>query len=351
MADLDELPEAAAFHGVPGAVFRYLQEFDPGSSEVFGRLRATFHRALGMHLRAVADLHPLSSILDSLGVPWLVLKGPILAEHVYSKRGTRGYTDLDILVPPRCLAEVVDAFRESGIRLVEQDWNLLVQQGSAQLSLVAPMGTIIDLHWHPLNDPLMRSTLALPVEALFDRVQLVPVGGRPVPSLDPVDMVVYLALHACISGGNRLVWFKDVDQAALLLSSDWDALSDRCRSWRAELAVAIMLEGAIELLETPVPDGLVSQLAGNAAWTGLAGLTRKLAPVERATGRRSPVRLVSRATRSNFASSARQLVRSTVSGATRPLSAWPPELGRPGSKPNRGGSFADYVIHANRKPA
>jgi hypothetical protein len=319
--DLSALPAASAFHGVAGCVYHSLRGNRLVDAETASVLEATHHRARLTHLQTVADLRTIVPVLDGLGAPWIVVKGPVLAS-LYTRADLRGYTDLDIVVAPEWLGRALDALEAAGARVVDANWELMRRTMSGQVHMV--MGrTGIDLHWHLLNDARLRDAFSVPVRALYQRARRVDVDGLAVPTLDPVDTVLHLALHATISGGNRLVWLKDVEQTAPAALAQWDELLWRGRESGAALAVATMFDATREVLGAPIPVDAIRTLAGGRAWTELAAVARRVAPIQAAQGRRSPVRLVTRATRRGVAGSALQLFRRAGAAVGRPTAPWP----------------------------
>ncbi|MDP8927922.1 MAG: nucleotidyltransferase family protein, partial [Actinomycetota bacterium] len=101
------LVEAADRHGVVG----YLREAARGAPNVHPQVAAAldsfYEQAVRTHLRALADLALIGPVLDARGVPWAVVKGPVLAETVYSRFDLRAYRDLDVLVAPAAFPDAL----------------------------------------------------------------------------------------------------------------------------------------------------------------------------------------------------------------------------------------------------
>ena len=85
-------------------------------------------------------------------------------------------------------------------------------------------------------------------------------------TLDQVDGLLYLCLHGSLSGGNQLVWLKDLDQMIDSGTTDWDDLVRRAIRYRAGLVAAMQLERARVVLGAPVPESVPVALARNDAW-------------------------------------------------------------------------------------
>ncbi len=353
-ADLDGLAAAAAFHGVPGCVYRRLHDNPNVPGGVLDDLTATYHHARMTHLQALADLSGIAEVLDSLDMPWLTVKGPVLSELVYPRPDLRGYTDLDIVVPRHELQRALTALDSLGARMLDANWDLLTRTHSAELHL-AVGSTLIDLHWHVFNIGELRQEFHLQMGPLYERARRVQLPGCTAPTLDPVDTALHLGVHGCLSGANRLVWLKDIEEATRGDEFPWTELVDRSRATGTGGAVASMLLTARRVIGTNVPDDVVAELAGSSAWPRLVARIARVCRPERTAGRRSPLRLVARSTRRDFPSSAAALARRSWLGAHDVRSRWP-DLGPtdpadPNAINHPAGSRAEFLAAVADEPA
>lgn len=300
------LVERALHHRLPGVVHRSLLHLGLDGPE-FAGLGAAYQMATLAHRRCLVELATVAGVLGDTRRPWMVVKGPVLAERCYGDVGARLYDDLDLVVPPPDFARALSAIEASGGRVTGLNWPLVVARRRAEIPLVLPHGMLGDLHWDLLGTPRMRSRFTLPLAGLFDRGRTVTVGGTEVPTLDPVDGLIYLCLHGSLSGGDQLVWVKDLDQTVESEPVDWDELVRRARRARADLVVAMQLERARVVLGTRVPAEVPVALAGDDRWwrwwrsreqrAGLAGWGQPARPDSRlvsatsATGVASAVEL------------------------------------------------------------
>lgn len=142
-----EIVAAARFHGVAGYVHRMLKG---GQAQDAGTLAALDGLRLGglhTHLRALDDVPRLASAFGQAGVPWLVVKGPALAE-LHGAPDLRAYSDLDVLVPSAAFGDALAALESAGAAVLARNWwhRLDVLAGEVPLSMRS--GTLVDLHWH-----------------------------------------------------------------------------------------------------------------------------------------------------------------------------------------------------------
>ncbi|HEY8339153.1 MAG TPA: nucleotidyltransferase family protein [Egibacteraceae bacterium] len=329
--DRDAVARAAAVHGVSGYVFRALSQL--GAADLAPRLEAAYHGALRDHLRTVADLAALAPALEATG-EWAVLKGPVLAARLHEQPGLRRYGDLDLLVRPADLPAALAALEACGARPAGDDWGVLRRDGVGEVALTLPSGTVVDLHWDVVNEARVRRAFDLPAGALLARSRRVELGGVEVRTLDPVDTLLHLCLHACLGGGQRLVWLKDVERAAAAVC-DWDEVVARARASRTALVAAVTLSRAHHVLGALVPAGVVDALAPRLGWRALAAASARARPPQRSDGGPSWDRMLCRATRATTAASVAELARRASAAARERLDSRPhapPPPAAPGAR-------------------
>lgn len=321
--DVHRLLAAAVHHRVTGFLYVALRDLEGVDSEVIATLRDRHVAGLGAHMRALADLSDLARVLGTAGVPWVVFKGPVLAELRYPAPELRRYDDLDILVPPARFRDAVRALESASAELLDHNWSLIAEEQRGQLHLRLRLGTVIDLHWDLVTRAHTRASLALVADELHDRAQPARLGGVAVRIFDPVDAVLHLCIHAGISGGDRLLWLKDIERSLALGQLDWDVLVRRARAWNASLLVGVMLERAQRWLDAAVPVDVTRALLPAGWRTPLAVVDRGWPPGARLAPAAVPAGLT-RALRAGVPSTAAALVshwraQSRVRGIRRAL--------------------------------
>lgn len=324
---------AAEAHGVVGCVHRSLAPVVDAAR--FEALAGAYRQAVDLHVRALGDLARLAPRLDALGAPWLVVKGPVLAEAYYRRPDLRTYSDLDVVVPGAALGDVLSVVESDGGRLLDHNWRLLREQGAGELLLRLRHGTLLDLHWQLFNLPAVRRTFATPMADVLERGRPVRVGGVAVHTLDATDTLVHLGAHGTLAGGHRLVWLKDLERVIATEAAPWDEVVARARAWGTGPAVALALSRARRILGVPVPAGVPEALAGGRAYLAVAAAADHVAPPARSAGRRSVGILVSRSARADTAATAAEFgrrVRGMVTSGRR-LSLLPPRTDMDPSNP------------------
>jgi hypothetical protein len=307
--ELAQLAQHAALHRVVPFLAAGVRTSEvPVSDEAAASLARTHATRTAAHLRVLADLERVRSSLSARSVPFLIVKGPVLAEHLYPSPDLRTYEDLDLLIPPSSFERAVDALREGGSLLIDRNWALTRADTRGQLHFQLPMGTLADVHWHLLNRESVRDGFAITTDDLFERSREVDIGGRSLPTLDRVDTLLHVALHAALSGGDRLIWLKDIERALVVDQPPWDAVIERARSWKAGRSVAITLNRARRSLGAPVPDEVLDDLFASRLWRRLSDRVDHRSPTERSVGRESTAVFWAQLTRDSGPATARAVL-------------------------------------------
>lgn len=306
--DILGIVEVAQRHRVSGYVYRMLRAAQVTDAEIMTPLRRAVVRAAAMHMDVIQALRRVGEVFSEVGTPWAVLKGPVLAARYHQEPQLRSYADLDVLVPGSELRAAIAGLQAFGANVHPDAWRLALHDGWGEIPVVLPSGLPLDLHWHLLNRQTHRAEFTVDIPGVMRRVREVEVDGLQIPTLDSVDTVAHLCLHATTSGGNRLIWFKDIERVLRLDEMPWGALISRVEDWCIELPAAVMLDRSRALVGAPVPEALVQRLATSRGWLNLGRAVRHVAPPAAWRGGGSLDRLVTRATRQDGKASTREML-------------------------------------------
>jgi hypothetical protein len=306
-AVLHHVVDAADHHGISMAVYRGLANAD--LPDVVSRsLRAHFDYWTNRNTVMTLELARIAKVIDAAGCRWLALKGPVLAEGLYPRNDLRTYADLDVLIDRRDFSAAVTALEAVGGVGVEQDWELVLQELKGELNFALPSAVVIDLHWSLLYNATIRSQFSWNDDEVLDRRVDVSLSPRVrVPTLDPTDTAIHLALHACLTGGHKLCWKRDVFLAMEAVGS-FDDLVLRARAQNVGLPVGIMLSKVRRTFgAVPWDRSVEDSLCGGARWVDVVQHVDRIRPSERWHGGSLTGHLVCGATRSTTKASIREL--------------------------------------------
>ncbi|HEU5035701.1 MAG TPA: nucleotidyltransferase family protein [Nocardioides sp.] len=305
----DDLVRAVRFHRIAPLAHVALRDTRPDLAALLAEDR---HRALAHHVRVTASLAALGDTLD--GIPWAVVKGPVLSESLHPVAGLRSYGDVDLLVAPADLRAAGERMLRAGWQVLAARDDLLNGEVTGELELGHPAGAVVDLHWSLVLSETLRRRFRVPTVELLGRSTPVAIGPVEVCTLDDVDTLVHLCHHAAYSGAVRLLHLLDVDQAARRIQ-DWDPVVERALAWGAGAQVGLVLARSRRLLDTPVPPDVARRLGLSRGFTRLGSVVDSRWPAPALRRESSWPRLVARAAYPTATATAAAAARNAVLGA------------------------------------
>lgn len=278
-ADLLTLTSLAEVHGVAEVVHDRLRcHANRIPADVLSRLKAHRLAAAARQLQSYQVLADVASVLD---VPFLTMKGPVLAADWYGDASLRGYVDIDLLVARGDFSHALDTLIDAGFEYLAINWQGFLYHGVAEIPL-GRKGSMIDLHWHPIALARARRSIDLDVTAMIGRSRRVRLGVVDVRAHAPEDTLLHLCVNSGLDGARRLRRLVDVDVVARSGRVAWEVFVERARGSSAEGLCAAVLQRAALLIGTPLPHGLLPELAPFPGWLAANALIDR----RRRTGRR-----------------------------------------------------------------
>ena len=214
ITDWDQLLAAANFHGLTALLAAAIETACPDAvpADVLRGLNDSKREAIALNLLFSNELARLLAVLNRQGISALPLKGPILAESLYTNPALRPCSDLDILVRPQDVPEVLRILQREEYELEPYlarlpvpallDWDIEVPLRHGQ-------GTRVDLHWAiaPRDNPLYFDA-----DVLWNSIRPARLCGKDVCSVAPEVLLVFLCVHGTKHMWSRLVWLADIDR-------------------------------------------------------------------------------------------------------------------------------------------
>ncbi len=277
--DWPRLRAGADAQATTALLYRHLSTVAPDAvpAEVFDPLRKWFQDNACRNLFRAAELHRLLGLLGARGVRAIPFKGPTLAAQAYGSLALRQFVDLDLLLRPADLPAARRVLAAEGYRTTlplppsEEDAYVA---SIGQLPLVREDGAcMVELHARVAPRDFH---FPLSLERLWPRLRTVALQGRELPALSAEDLLLVLCAHGAKHRWAFLAWVCDV--AELLRASpamDWPAVVAEARWLRCERVLLLGLLIANNILEAPVPAGLLRRARAVPAVPALAAQVRR----------------------------------------------------------------------------
>jgi hypothetical protein len=224
---------------------------------------------------AIEQLRRIGEALQSAGLPFVAMKGPLLAQRVYGDPGLRSFGDLDLLVAPPDADRAEAALAGLGYRptvpLTAPQVRTL-RRFNKERTLTGPHGAFsLDLHWRPGRPMALHASEVI--------------AGREaclgIPTLNTLHTALANAAHAARHGWSRLEMLLAVGGTATW-PLDWAALDNLAARAHVSRGVGLGYLLAHEWTGSPLPplpvclNAARPVLSWAAAWVSanLAGANR-----------------------------------------------------------------------------
>lgn len=246
----------------------------PPDDEGYARLMRSLQRRVSpyavLSLFLSAEMRAIAEVMDAAALPYLVLKGPSLAE-AYGGVGYRPFVDNDLLIRRADFQRTDEALRAAGFerrtRTPMRLTGYLYIHGELTYSrIVTGQVSTLDLHTALVPPGLSYRE---PFDVLRDRARLVPVGGTTVPTLAWEDALLALVVNGLKDQWRTLRLVSDVAAVAAMVT-DWDAVRARAHAARSLRGLHIALRLAESEALSPPPEALRAEVAADAHAVALA---------------------------------------------------------------------------------
>jgi hypothetical protein len=237
-----------------------------GPPSICDRLRNLERASTGHALLVDLELDKALRLLQTLGAPSIVLKGPALARTVYPDRFLRPHDDIDLTIHPEDEDRVIESLLDSGYRELRvgheeqrREHAGHLEGGAAYHRVFRRDDSVVPLELH--LDPLQLGLQTVCEAERWRRAQVTPaLPGTLI--LCPEDQVVQLSLHALKHGYDRLIWIKDIDVMLRHYRDtlDWELVRRVARLEGVSASVWYTLRLSKMLLATPVSDAALRSM-------------------------------------------------------------------------------------------
>ncbi|OIK09383.1 Renal dipeptidase [Bacillus sp. MUM 116] len=204
-------------------------------------------------LHLTAELEQFSKLCSKNNIPFIVLKGPVLAQDLYGDLSLRTCGDLDVFISINNLEILDNLLQEQGykkdeyIQTVLNDW----KWRHHHFTYFHPVKNLkLEIHWRlhpgPGKEPSFKD--------LWERKRETILSNHPVCFLGREDLFLFLVSHGARHGWSRLRWLLDIHHISLQ-NVDIDKLKKLSKKHHNSHIVSQALILTNQLLGTNINEG------------------------------------------------------------------------------------------------
>ena len=255
VTDWDQLLAAADFHGLTpllaAAIERACRDVVP--VHVLRTLNDSRRQAIALNLVLSNELTRLLTVLNREGISALPLKGPALAEALYTDPALRPCSDLDILIRRQDVPEVMRILQREEYE-IEPYLARMPVPVLLNLDYEAPLrhrrGTRLDIHWEIARRDY---PFCFDAEVLWNSIIPAHLAGKDVFGVAPESLLVFLCAHGTKHMWARLLWLADLDRLTRK-NLDWAGAFSLATRIGCERPLFLGLLLAHEALDSVIPE-------------------------------------------------------------------------------------------------
>jgi Uncharacterised nucleotidyltransferase len=217
------------------------------------RLRGVYRHTWVANQRLARRVDSGLDALRRRQIPTMVLKGAAVAAVHYSDAGVRPMDDIDVLVAPEHAAQALDVLHGDGWSLQARIHPVRVMRSVHAIPLADASGAKVDLHWRALPESVRDDdfwSASIPVT----------LGRADTAVPGATEQLLHTCAHGVRVHSAPLRWIAD---AAVILAGaeiDWRRLIDGVSERQVTRKVALSLATLGEVLGTPIPSWVISEL-------------------------------------------------------------------------------------------
>jgi hypothetical protein len=178
-------------------IVRQMQPSPP--PDVIQVLEQEYYHTIIHNMRIFHQLAEVRKVMDSIGVPVLLIKGAASVETLYHHPAHRLIGDIDLVVPEAFVYTCHQVLIEKGYKQDKVDHQSgipLIHKNEEVFSPPTPKFAQVELHWHLLDVPYYIKHL--PMEWFWNNSQEQTIGGQSFLVLNPEANMVYLPAHLAL---------------------------------------------------------------------------------------------------------------------------------------------------------
>lgn len=243
--------KTAAHHRLLPVIHQTLLHWEssPVPAPIQAEIQRLTQQSMLRMLLLSGEICRITTACKQIELPFLFLKGPVLAQKLYGDLSLRISSDIDLLVPLEKLGQAELVLKEMGYEKTEyfstllNDW----KWRHHHLTFYHPQSKVkVELHWRMHPGPGKEAAF----ENLWKRRGEITMGKVNVPMLGNEDLFVFLTLHGARHGWSRLRWLHDIHYLCAQ-ELDWENVKKLLGPHLSNGAAALLLTECF--FHTPLP--------------------------------------------------------------------------------------------------
>lgn len=224
--------------------------------EILSFLKNSFMSASINALRMENQVKQILAEFKRASIPALFLKGFAFGRYLYPDPAARPCGDIDLLILPQNVHRAEAILKELNYACHKEQFNKL-KELEVENTFTPKAGNrfAIDLHWRLHG--FFGVVDEISVARCFERAVEVKSPGINFKTLDPVDALIYAAVHSLVLHNQSfsLLWLYDIYLLANLLDDQgWERLKEESFKLKANLVVVNALELARQWFGLTLPE-------------------------------------------------------------------------------------------------
>lgn len=165
-------------------------------------------------LRIAAESIQLQKLAQTNDICLLFPKGIVLDQLLFDGKKQRISRDIDFLISPKDIDKMHQILIDQGFGRLFPEFELSPAQLKAttkvlnQFAYFHPKRKVtVELHWRLVRN---QKILDIPFDELWKNKSTINVDNNPLHFLSKNSLAIYLIVHACLHGWQRIFWLVDV---------------------------------------------------------------------------------------------------------------------------------------------
>ncbi|QSJ19240.1 nucleotidyltransferase family protein [Nostoc sp. UHCC 0702] len=253
--DWTDLLQTAAVQGVMPLLYQSLNATCPENvpKTILAQLRGYFHANALHNLLLTQELLTLLALFNEHHICAIPFKGPVLAVEAYGNLALRQFGDLDILVRKQDYAKAKQLLIAQGYCMLHDSQHeakyLQAQLWHSQRQVN------VDLHYG-----IPPWELELETAGFWQYLQPLSLTSTTILTLSPEEHLLILCIN-----GHKVFWqhLGDICNVAAMICThpemDWQRITQQAQRLRIKRIIYVALILASDVLETPLPEEILSK--------------------------------------------------------------------------------------------